>query len=118
MFLFDEDVGNGPLTCLFSEVGLNFRSIINLIQLVHLERGAEFSEGLFCLTTIGTPTYMISSADQRRLVRGSYSLSRQQLGCRQFVFQRCSLLRTFLRMMPLNRSTSTFFKMFGEVTCS
>jgi len=37
MFLFDEDVGNGSLTGLLSEVSLNFVSIVNLIQLVYLE---------------------------------------------------------------------------------
>ena len=37
MFLFDEDVGNGSLTGLLSEVSLNFLSIVNLIQLIYLE---------------------------------------------------------------------------------
>lgn len=74
MFLFDKDVGNGPLTRLLCEIGLNFFSIINLIQLVNLEGSAEVGESLFCLTTIGTPTYMISTARQSGGLRGSGKL--------------------------------------------
>ena len=117
MFLFDEDVGNGSLTGLLSEVSLNFVSIVNLIQLVYLEWSAEFSESLFCLTTIWTPTYMISTAHQRNRVQGDYSLSRRRPGSRQFVFLRCSLLQTFLMMMWLDIWTLRFFVMFREVTC-
>ena len=92
MFLFDKNVGNGPLIGLLCEIRLNFLSIINLIQLINLEGCAKLGESLFCLTTVGTPTYMISTA---RLsggcgVRGNYSLSRRRRGSRRFAFQQRS----------------------------
>ena len=61
VFLLDEDVGNSPLARLSSQIGLNFLSIIDLIQLVDLERSAKLGESLLCLTTIRTPAYVINT---------------------------------------------------------